>query len=186
MRKVIFQMLVSLDGFFEGPGRDISWHGPVVDEEYNKYAEEFLGTIGTLLFGRVTYELMAGYWPSKGALKDDPIIAKKMNSLQKIVFSRTLQKVDWENSRLAKMSAADEVRKLKKQPGKDMAIFGSSDLCLELIENDLIDEYRIMVAPVVLGEGKRLFQGIEKRLSFKLVKTKIMKTGVVMLHYQKS
>ena len=183
MRKVIFQMAVSLDGFFEGPGRGISWHGPVVDAEYNRYAEEFLNTIDTLLFGRVTYELMAGYWPSKDALKNDPVIAKKMNSLQKVVFSRTLKSVDWENSRLSVLGAADEVRKLKQQAGKDMAIFGSSDLCLELIENGLIDEYRIMVAPIVLGDGKRLFQGIKKDLKLKLLGTKTMKSGMVMLYY---
>ncbi|MFA5105341.1 MAG: dihydrofolate reductase family protein [Candidatus Micrarchaeia archaeon] len=184
MRKVIFQMMVSLDGYFEGPNHELDWHGPVVDAEYNEYAAEFLDSIDTLVFGRVTYQLMAGYWPSKEALKDDPVIAAKMNSLKKVVFSRTLDNAEWENSRLAKDNPAAEVWKLKNLPGKDIAIFGSSDLSLELIDAGLIDEYRIMVNPIVLGAGKPLFRGIKKRLGLELFKTRIMKSGLAILYYR--
>src|SRR6185295_1195127 len=115
MRKVIFQMMISLDGFFEGPNREIDWHN--VDEEFNEYAIDLLDNVDVLLFGRVTYELMANYWPTLSATTDDPIVASKMNSLPKIVFSRTLEKADWNNTRLVKENIAEEVSKLKQQPG---------------------------------------------------------------------
>ncbi|HQT44688.1 MAG TPA: dihydrofolate reductase family protein [Candidatus Micrarchaeota archaeon] len=183
MRKLIFQMMVSLDGYFEGPNRELDWHGPVVDKEYNEYAAEFLDSIDTFVFGRVTYELMAGYWPTPLALKDDPIIASKMNSLKKIVFSRTLEKAEWNNSRLVRENPAAEIWRLKNLPGKDMAIFGSSDLSLPLIDNGLIDEYRIMVNPIVLGAGKPLFKGIKNRLKLELVGTRVFGSGLVVLFY---
>ncbi len=182
MRKIIFQMMVSLDGYFEGPNHELDWH--LVDGEFNEYAENFLNNVDTLLFGRVTYDLMASYWPSPSALKDDPIIAEKMNSLEKIVFSRTIDKVDWNNSRLIKTNVPEEVLKLKQQSGKDMAMFGSSNLALTFIENNLIDEYRIMVNPVVLGSGHTLFNGIKEKINLKLVKTKEFKSGLVELCYK--
>jgi dihydrofolate reductase len=98
MRKVIFQMLTSLDGYFEGPNKEIDWH--TVDVEFNEYASNFLDNIDILLFGRVTYELMANYWPTQEALTNDPIIAKKMNNIPKIVFSTTLSNVAWQNTQL--------------------------------------------------------------------------------------
>jgi len=182
MRKVIFQMMISLDGFFEGPNREIDWHN--VDEEFNNYAIDLLNNVDLLLFGRVTYELMAGYWPTPSATTDDPIVAGKMNSLPKIVFSRTLGKADWNNTRLVKENIAEEISKLKQQPGKDLAIFGSSDLALFFIKLNLIDEYRIIVNPLVLGEGKPLFKGINGRLPLKLLKAKTFSSGNVLLYYQ--
>jgi dihydrofolate reductase len=182
MRKVIFQMMVTLDGFFEGPNREIDWH--IVDEEFNAYANDLLNSVDVLLFGRVTYELMASYWPTSSATTDDPIIADKMNNLPKIVFSKTLEKAEWKNTRLVKGNIAEEVSKLKHQPGNDLAIFGSSDLALSLIPMDLIDEYRIIVNPVVLGSGKPLFKGINKRLNLKLLKTRTLGSGNVILYYQ--
>ncbi len=182
MRKIILSNLVSLDGYFEGPNREIDWHN--VDEEFNEYAIDFLNSVDTLLFGRVTYQLMASYWPTPTAIENDPIVADKMNSLPKIVFSRTLDKVEWENSRLVNENIAEEVSKLKQQPGKDLAIFGSSDLALTLIQHGLIDEYRIIVNPVVLGNGKPLFKGIKNRLNLKLLKTKVFRSGNVCLYYE--
>jgi dihydrofolate reductase len=182
LRKVIFQMMVSLDGYFEGPNREIDWH--VVDGEFNDYADEFLRSVDILVFGRVTYQLMAGYWPTPDAIKNDPIIAERMNSLSKIVFSRTLQKVEWQNTRLVKGDVAREIAKLKQQPGKNIAIFGSSDLTVSLIELGLIDEYRIMVNPVVLGHGKPLFKGITNRLNLKLIGVRTFGSGVVTLTYR--
>jgi uncharacterized protein YndB with AHSA1/START domain/dihydrofolate reductase len=182
MRKVIFQMLISLDGFFEGLNREIDWHN--VDEEFNEFANDFLNSVDTLLFGRVTYEMMAAFWPSEKAITTDPIIAAHMNSLQKIVFSKTLRKADWDNTKIVSYNIPEEVMKLKKQPGKHIAIFGSSDLAVSLMDKDLIDEFRVMVNPVVLGSGKRLFEGIKKRYVLKLLKTKVFKSGNVLLYYE--
>ena len=118
MRKVILQNMTTLDGFFEGPNREIDWH--LVDAEFNHFAEEVLAAVDTLLFGRVTYQLMADYWPKPDGLRDDPVIAGWMNRLPKVVFSKTLKSVDWENSRLVNTDPAAEVARLKEQPGKDM------------------------------------------------------------------
>jgi len=182
MRKVIFFMLTTLDGFFEGPNREIDWHN--VDEEFNEFAIDQLNSVDVLLFGRVTYELMASYWPTPAAATDDPIVADKMNHLPKIVFSKTLSSVDWQNTRLVKENIAEEISKLKQQPGKDLIIFGSSDLAVTFIRHGLIDEYRIMVNPVVLGNGKPLFKGINDKLNLKLLKTKTFRSGNVLLYYQ--
>jgi dihydrofolate reductase len=181
MRKVLFSMLVSLDGYFEGPNHAIDWHN--LDDEFNVHAEELLHTVDLLLFGRVTYQLMAAYWPTPEALGDDPIIAALMNNTPKLVFSKTLDKVGWQNTRLVKGDPAQEIARLKQQPGKDMVIFGSSDLAAVLSEHGLIDEYQIMVNPLFLGEGKPLLKGIKGRLKLKLLRTQTFTNGNVMLCY---
>lgn len=182
MRKIIFFNLTSLDGYFEGPDRDITWH--TVDNEFNEFAIQQTGEFGMLLFGRVTYELMAGYWPTEVAKRDDPEIARLMNSLPKIVFSKTLEKAEWENTKLVRDNIVEEVSKLKERSGKDIAIFGSSDLAVTLIDLGLIDEFRIMINPVVLGEGKPILQGIKSKLELKLLKTRTFKSGNVLLYYE--
>lgn len=181
MRKVIFFNLISLDGYFEGPDRDINWHH--VDEEFNEFAIQQTGEFGALLFGRVTYELMAGYWPTEAAKGDDPEVASLMNSLPKVVFSNSLKKAEWENTKLVTDNFVEEVTKLKEQPGKDIAIFGSSDLAVTFIDLGLIDEFRIMVNPVVLGGGKPILQGIKSKLEMKLLKVKTFQSGNVLLYY---
>jgi dihydrofolate reductase len=182
MRRVFLFMMVTLDGFFEGPNHDIDWHN--VDEEFNEFAIQQLDDVDTLLFGRVTYEGMASYWPTQFAKENDPVVADKMNTVPKIVFSRTLDKAEWTNSRLVKEHIAEEVSKLKQQQGRDLAIFGSSDLAVSLLQMGLIDELRIMVNPVVLGNGKRLFAGIDEKLNLKLLKTQTFRSGNVLLYYQ--
>jgi len=182
MRKIIFQMMVSIDGSFEGQNKELDWHN--VDEEFNEYAINFLKHVDVLLFGRVTYELMANYWPTKQAITDDPVVAEKMNSLHKIVFSKTLKKTDWNNTRLVNDSIDEEISSLKHKKGKNIAIFGSSNLGIILVQHNLIDEYRIFVNPIVLGHGKSLFEGIDDRLKLKLIKTKIFKSGNVLLYYE--
>ncbi len=181
MRKVFLFNLVTLNGFFEGPNQDISWHH--VDEEFNEFAVNQLHEIGTLLFGRVTYRLMASYWPTGLAKTDDPIVAGLMNDMQKIVFSKTLDKAEWKNSKLVKGDPAAEVSKLKQQSGKDIAIFGSSNLAVTLAERDLIDEYRILVNPVFLGEGAPLLKGIKDNIELKLLQARTFKSGNVLLSY---
>jgi dihydrofolate reductase len=155
-----------------------------MDAEFNEYAVDMLDSVDTLLFGRVTYELMANYWPTPVAKKDDPIVAEKMNTLPKIVFSRTLDKAEWQNTRLVKDNIEEEIKKMKKQPGKDMAILGSGSIVSGLAPLGLIDEYRIMVNPVVLGSGTSLFKGIKDRLDMKLLRTRTFRSGNVLLYYE--
>ncbi len=182
MRKLILQMMVSVDGYFEGPRRELDWHN--VDAEFNDLAISFLDTVDALLFGRVTYELMANYWPTREAMKDDPIVAGKMNALRKIVVSKTLPKVDWNNSTLLGGDLIEEVRKLKQQPGKNIALFGSSDVAVALVPHGLIDEYRILVNPWILGAGKSLFNGLACRQKLTLVESKSYRSGNVLLCYR--
>jgi dihydrofolate reductase len=170
-------MMVSLDGFFEGPNKELDWH--VWDDEMERFGSEMLNSIDAILLGRVTYQLFADYWPTA---KDS--ITSKMNSLPKIVFSRTLKKAEWQNTRIVRENIAEEVLKLKQQPGKDLAIFGSSNLALTLMQTGLIDEYRIVVNPVVLGSGIPLFKGIDKKFILKLIKAKTFGSGNVMLCYR--
>jgi dihydrofolate reductase len=182
MRKLIASLYVSVDGFFAGPSGEIDWF--VWDEETVKYSKGLLNTIDTILFGRVTYELMASYWPAVSPATEDPVIIDAMNNLPKIVLSKTLEKVEWNNTNLMKGNIDDEVAALKQQPGKDMVIYGSGSLVSNLAQRGLIDEYLIFVNPIVLGSGKPLFKGLKDRLHLKLQKTQIFKNGVVLLNYR--
>jgi len=180
MRYLIVSNLMSLDGFFESSSKKLDWFVP--DEEFLEYSKDLLRSVGTIIFGRVTYQHMAGYWPT--AAKDE--IAEKMNNLPKIVFSRTLDKAEWNNSRLVKNDAAEEISKLKKQPGKDMVILGSATLASSLLPLGLIDEYRVILDPVLIGRGNPLFKGIKQKLKLRLQKTKLLSSGVIVLYYQKA
>lgn len=182
MRKIIVSNLVSLDGFFEGSNRELDWF--VVEEEFFEYAKELLRSVDTILFGRVTYEGMASYWPTQAAKDNDPTITHKMNNLSKIVFSKTLSRVEWNNSKLVKGNIAEEIPKLKQEPGKDIVIFGSGSIVSALTRIGLIDEYRIIVNPVILGKGNPLFKGLQDKLNLELLKTKKLKSGVVIFYYQ--
>lgn len=174
--------MVTLDGFFEGPDGNIDWHN--VDEEFNEFAIDQLKTLGALVFGRVTYEGMAGYWPTEAARANDPVVAGYMNGLPKIVFSKTLDKAEWNNTTLVKGEIGAEVAKLRRQPGNDLIIFGSANLAASLTKLGLIDEYRIMLNPVVLGQGTPLFQGIDEKLNLKLLKARTFRSGNVLLYYK--
>jgi dihydrofolate reductase len=182
MRKLFAFNLVTLDGYFEGPNRDISWHN--VDAEFNEYAIPMLDTLDLLLFGRVTYELMAGFWPTPEALRDDPIVAARMNGLAKVVFSRTLDKAGWNNTRLVKEIIYEEIKKIKTLPGKDIALLGSGSIMAQLAQRGLIDEYRIMVNPIVLGKGTPLFKNMTSRLDLTLMDTRTFRNGNVLLRYE--
>jgi dihydrofolate reductase len=182
MRNVVLSMQVSLDGFIARANGELDWH--LVDREVNEYARDLLDSFDTLVFGRVTYQLMASYWPT--AITNDPVearIAERLNTLPKVVFSRTLKKVEWKNSRLATGGVAEEIRKMKEQPGKDIGIGGTS-LVAVLAPLGLIDDYRILVVPVVLGTGKSLFKDIKKSISLKLRETRTFGSGLVLLAYQ--
>lgn len=182
MRKVIVFNFVTLNGYFEGPKRDISWHKHGAEE--NEYAAKMLKSGNTLLFGRVTYEMMASYWPTPNAIKNDPIVAEGMNSAEKIVFSRTLKRVEWNNTRLLKDNIDEEIKKMKQLPGKDMTLLGSGSILTQFAEQGLIDEYQIMVDPVALGDDTPIFKNIKHKLDLELTRTRTFKSGVVLLCYQ--
>lgn len=177
MRKIFFQMMVSLDGYFEPPDRSYDWH--VVDGDFDRYVLDMLDSIDGMLMGRVVWEEMAKYWPTDGGSH-----ARGMNSLEKIVFSRTLTKlpVEWNNSRLVQGDAVEEIRRLKNQPGKDLSI-GGSRFVASLVDTGLIDEYRILVAPIVLGAGTPLLHGVKHRLKLRLVESRRFSSGVTCNHY---
>ena len=183
MRKLTVFNLVTLDGYFAGQGGDISWHN--VDDEFQELAKAASNSGNTLLFGRVTYELMAGYWPTPEAIKNDPIVAAGMNKAEKIVFSRTLEKADWNNTRLVKNDMLSEVRKLKHGSGKDLTVLGSGSIVSQLAQERLIDEYQLLLNPVVIGgKGKTMFEGVKDRFSLKLTKTRVFGNGNVLLRYE--
>ena len=179
MRKLFWQMSVTLDGFMEGSKRELNYTAQVEDKDFDRYATEMLNSIDGILLGRVTYQLFAGYWPT--ATSPD---ADRLNELPKFVFSRTLDKVDWRNSTLVKGNVADEVTRLKRQPGKDLALFGSADLASTFNGLGLIDEYRILVTPFVLGSGTPMFKRIKDRIALKLLKATPWSSGIVALYYQ--
>ncbi len=182
MRRIIWFNMITLDGHFEGPNRDISWHN--VDEEFNDFAIDQLNSLDTLLFGRLTYDMMAGYWPTEMALNDDPIVAGKMNAITKVVYSTKLNKADWSNSSILKKDINEQTARLKEQPGRDMAIFGSGILGNSLLQAGLIDEIRLMVAPIILGQGRPLFEPAGKRIHLKQLDSRQFANGNVLLNYQ--
>jgi dihydrofolate reductase len=183
MRDLILFNAITLDGFFEGPGNDLSWHR--VDDEFNKFAWEQIRGVDAIMFGRKTYELMASYWPTPESAADDPVTAELMNIWPKIVFSRTLKDAAWNNTHLVN-NAVDEVRRLKEHPGKPLIIFGSANLSTSLMKAGLIDQFNLMVMPVVLGNGTPLFQGINSQLNLTLAGTRAFANGNVLLTYRKS
>jgi len=174
--------MVTLDGYFEGVNHSIEWHN--VDHEFNEFVVDQLDSAGILLFGRNTYELMAGYWPTLSATTDEPIVAYKMNTISKIVISTTLEKAAWENTRLISKNIENELRLIKNSPGKDIFILGSASLSSMLREMGMIDEYRIMINPVAIGQGKQLFSTLNETLNFRLLKTRKFKSGNVLLYYE--
>lgn len=177
MRKLIAQEVISLDGFFAGLNGEVDWH--LVGDEYEEYAKKFLESLDMLLFGRVTYQLMASYWPTASG-----DIATQMNGHAKVVFSKTLKEAAWENTRLVSENAVEEIRNLKEQPGKDLAILGSADLASSLLNAALIDEYHLTVVPVVLGSGKPLFKDVHDRVKMKLKNVNTLRSGHVQLFYE--
>jgi dihydrofolate reductase len=185
MRKLVVFNQVSLDGFFVDMNGEMSWaHNVTKDEEWDAFVAGNARAGGLLVFGRITYELMKSYWPTSLAIQNDPIVAERMNSLPKVVFSRTLDKASWNNTKLVKDGMAAEIRKMKNEPGNDMAIMGSGSIVSQLTQERLIDEYQIVVIPVVLGKGRTMFDGIKEKLSLKLTKTRTFGNGNVLLCYE--
>lgn len=181
MRKFIAYNFITLNGFYKDQNNDISWHRHGSEE--SAYSEKMLSADNILLFGRITYEMMASYWTTPHALQTAAVVAKGMNKAEKIVFSSTLNKAEWNNTRVVK-NALEEINTLKQQPGKDLALLGSGSVLSLFAEHGLIDEYQLMVDPVAIGIGTPIFHNINKTLELKLTGTKVFKSGVVLLCYQ--
>ncbi len=185
MRKIIVSEFVTLDGVMEGPGRDdpfelAGWTMPYANQEIGKFKFDELFASDALLLGRVTYEGFAKAWPT---MKNTGEFGERMNSIPKYVVSTMVNKADWNNSTIIKKNAADEVLKLKQQSGGNILVAGSAALIGSLMEHNLVDEYRLLIYPVVLGKGKRLFRD-DFKTKLKLIETKTFSSSVVALVYK--
>ncbi|MEK4851969.1 dihydrofolate reductase family protein [Paenibacillus sp. FSL H7-0756] len=188
MRKLVLFLHASLDGFVEGPNgpMDISW--VAYDADLERHAREILSTADTVIWGRGTYQMMHSYWPS---VPSDPTAsqherdhAEWIEKTAKVVFSTTLENVEWNNSRLVKENVEEEIKRLKEQPGQDIVILGSPRFAHTLMQLGLIDEYKITVSPVLIGSGLPLFQGVQEKTNLKLIENKTFDSGAIGLIYQ--
>src|SRR5271154_382799 len=185
MRKLIVFNHVTLDGYFVDANGSMSWAKTRKDdEEWNAFVQENASGEGPLLFGRKTYELMIQYWPTPMAAHHDSAVAERMNALPKVVFSKTLKDVSWSNTKLVKGELAEEVRQMKQESGDGLTILGSGTLVTQLADERLIDEYHIVVNPVVLGKGRTMFEGAREKLPLKVTKSRTFGNGCVYLVYE--
>ena len=180
MRKIFLFMNVSLDGYFEGPGHDISGF----NTDFEAFSPEQSQEIDTLLFGHRTYEMMKSFWPTPQAEEIAPEIAKFMNEKLKVVVSHKSFEPGWNNVTVISDDVAGAVKKLKEQPGKTIAMFGSNNLCVSLMQEGLVDEFQIVVNPVAFGQGTSLFTGLPKKATLTLTETRKFKSGTILLTYQ--
>jgi dihydrofolate reductase len=184
MRRLTVFNAMSLDGCIADARGDMSWaHFAEKDPEWTAFVAGNAKGGGELLFGRVTYDMMVSYWTSPQAAKNDAVVAERMNALPKVVFSRTMDKASWGNTRLVKGDLPGEVRRLKGEAGKDMVILGSASIVAQLAQENLVDEYQVVVIPVVLGGGKSMFAGVSGRPALKLVDSRVFRNGNVLLRY---
>ncbi len=188
MRRVIVSNVMSLDGFVSGPNGELDWFvyaGFVKGTEFGEYARTVISSVDAILLGRLTYEEFSSYWPT--AKNDDPVITERINNLPKFVFSRSLKQVPWGGwgtARLVKEDAAVAVTKMRQEQGRNMVIYGSATLVSALMKAGLIDEYQLVVYPVVLGKGRPEFKNLTQRYPLSLTDVKQFKSGAVKLVYQ--
>ena len=175
---------LSLDGYYCDARGDMSFaHKPPTDTEWNEFVAANASGGGMLLFGRITYEMMAAWWPTPMAAETMPEVAKRMNEMPKVVFSRTMKSAGWTNTTLVKDDLVGTVRRMKGEPGPDMATLGSGTVVTQLAKARLLDVLQVVVVPVALGGGKSLFAGLEQRLDFTLTNSRAFKNGSVVLWY---
>jgi dihydrofolate reductase len=182
MCKLMVFNSMSLDGFIADSKGDMDW-AHKQDDEWNSFVAGNASGEGVLVFGRRTYDMMAGYWPTPMAAQNSPVVAKRMNELRKIVFSRTMEKASWQNTTLLKGELDEEVKRLKQQAGPDLVILGSASIVAQLSDAGLIDEYQIALSATLLGAGKSMFAGIREKLGLRLVSTRSFQNGNVFLTY---
>jgi dihydrofolate reductase len=176
---------VTLDGYFTGANGDMNWaHAGNDEPEFSAFVANNAKGGGMLLLGRITYDMMASFWPTPMAAERNPIVAERMNGLPKIVFSRTLDRASWSNTTVVKGNLATEIRKLKNEPGPNMAILGSGSIVSQLAQERLIDEYQVVVNPIVLGQGRTLFEGVKDMLGLKLKRSRVFNNGKTFLAYE--
>jgi dihydrofolate reductase len=180
MRRLSVFNQVSLDGFFCDAHGDMSW-AHKSDPEWNAWVGENAGGGGALMFGRVTYEMMAAYWPTAAARRNDPVVAERMTAMEKIVFSRSLRRPAWANTRVVEGDTARIVRGIKAEEGPDLVILGSVTLVAALTDAGLVDAYTVVVNPIVLGGGRTMFDGVRKHGDLALKKTRTFENGNVAL-----
>jgi len=186
MGKLSVYNFTSVNGYFKGLNEDVSWAHRIASGEVSDFAAENAQSGAILLFGRKTYEMMASYWPTDAAKKNAPEVADGMNKAEKIVFSKTLKQVKWNNTRVIKSNIVEEVQKLKETSGKSITILGSGSIVNLLAEKGLIDEFMIMIHPVAIGNGTPFLKDISENIDLELTKTKPFKGGTVLLYYQPS
>ena len=173
---------ISLDGYYKDANSGINWHQH--GREEGEFSAQSLGHGSILLFGRVTYEMMASWWPSQSAIDTMPEVANGMNQAEKIVCTNTLQTVDWQNTRMISGDILTQIAALKNKSPKDITVLGSGNLTTQLAEAGLIDSYQIMIDPVAIGEGTSIFKGMQRQLNLKLIDTRSFKSGTVLLSYE--
>jgi dihydrofolate reductase len=183
MRKLTVFNSVSLDGYFTDKNGDMSF-AHRSDPEFAAFTSENAGGQAVLLFGRVTYDMMKSYWPTPQAAKDAPDVAAAMNDLPKVVFSNSLDEADWKNTKVVKGDIAAEVRKMKQETGPDLLLMGSGTIVSQLTNARLVDEYQVVVVPVVLGAGRTMFEGVKDRADLRATKTRLFKNGNVVIWYE--
>jgi dihydrofolate reductase len=183
MRKLMVFNSMSLDGFIADSKGDMSW-AHKQDEEWNSFVAGNAGGEGVLVFGRKTYDMMAGYWPTPMAAQNSPVVAKRMNELQKVVLSQTMNKAAWQNTTLLKGELTEEVKRLKQQAGPDLVILGSASIVAQLSDARLVDEYQVALSPILLGGGKSMFASIHEKLALRLANTRSFQNGNVFLTYR--
>jgi dihydrofolate reductase len=184
MRRLIAFENISLDGYFTDRNNDMSWAQAGSDDpEFSAFVSGNASGRSVLVMGRVTYQMMAAFWPTTMAMERMPAVAKGMNDMQKLVFSRTLNEVGWNNTALVKGDLIGEIAALKKQDGPGMVIMGSGSLVAQLAPERLIDEYQVVLNPVIIGAGRTLFEGMKERQELKLARSRIFGNGKVFLGY---
>ena len=185
-RRLYVSMIVSVDGFIEGPEHELDWFENG-DPVFEQYCSEMLDSVGVALYGRRSYELMVQHWPDAELNAKSPAdrdFARRMNALPKVVLSRTLQNATWNNTTIVHDNVAARLRELKRAPGKPIVAWAGADLVSTLTELDLVDEYRLLVHPVLLGRGTPLFQRISARRKLKLTRTTQLGRNIVVLCYE--
>jgi dihydrofolate reductase len=183
VRRLIVFNQVSLDGYFTDSKGDMSW-AHKSDPEFDAWTQENAKGGGTLLFGRITYDMMASFWPTPAAMETMPVVAKQMNELPKVVFSRTMDKASWQNTKLVKTGLVEEVRRMKNLNGDGMVIMGSGTIVSQLTQAGLIDEFQLVVNPIVLGKGRTLFEGVKDKVNLKRTSTRTFGNGNTVLCYE--